>query len=755
VIESTSKRLALALCATVVLPMALAYADVSVVVGPTAIPRGNATGARDITISNGLFAVAFAVDTAPPWGVARGGIVDIALIRQGELDFDIASLADFMPNRWSSWPTTYQQVTLERHSAAEALVKTVRDWGAVELETMFRIQDGNRKIHMVTRMTNKGEAALTDLYSGYVVWPDGGSLFGMPGLHAASATTEEAALGGWSASYGEHWALGLHAPFSEIMAYGGRDRYLKHDLQPGSSRSFEAWLQIENDGTLAPLVAADIEFRQLSSGRLSGRVVDNDGKPVDRPAVVVLQGGVPYAWTTGADGGYAISLPTGDYEIYATAEGYAPGATQSVTVAADGQTHLDFDDVRPPGAVHFEVSKQASGHALDARISIREGHKSIIGYFGKNTFFTELDPVGELTASIAPGHYVFAVSAGGGFTSRPQLTGVDVAPGKTENVDIAIRVMAMPRERGWYGADLHHHSDVLDGFTEAEFVMRSELAAGVDIAFLSDHDSVVNNHEMQVLSAARGLDFIPGTEFSPSWAHFNAYPLDAGETVTIDTGQATVQEIFATARSMGADVIAANHPYSEYGYFESIDHDAVPGGYDPDFDVIEIEAGSRERNEKTLQRAWQLWNEGTRAYLTAGSDAHDVWLQESGSARVYTHVDGELTVDKYVAALKDGHAFASQGPLVYPERLFGTEVRHPAGAALALRYAVQAVTGLRSVELIERGERVATLSFDGSGEMTDVEFQEKPAADTWYSLVIEDTNGKFAYTNPLWVLTGD
>jgi len=28
----------------------------------------------------------------------------------------------------------------------------------------------------------------------------------------------------------------------------------------------------------------------------------------------------------------------------------------------------------------------------------------------------------------------------------------------------------------------------------------------------------------------------------------------------------------------------------------------------------------------------------------------------------------------------------------------------------------------------------------------------RPEADTWYSLVVEDMNGKFAYTNPVWVI---
>jgi len=247
-------------------------------------------------------------------------------------------------------------------------------------------------------------------------------------------------------------------------------------------------------------------------------------------------------------------------------------------------------------------------------------------------------------------------------------------------------------------------------------------------------------------------------ELSPSWAHFNAYPLDHGKTVDIDTGQATVQEIFSAARRMGADIVEVNHPYSDYGYFHSLERSvvhgketssAVPGGYDAGFDLVAI---TPENNTQTLRRVWQMWNEGHRVYLAAGSDVHDVWNEESGSARTYVQVDGDLSIEKFVAALKAGHAFASQGPLVYPEILFGREIPHSAGDELNLAYSVQAVSGLRSVQLIERGSVIKTISFDGIDKPAQVDFPVSPGADTWYSLVIQDMHGKFAYTNPVWVM---
>jgi len=726
----------------------------SVDIGPTAIPRGDAVGANDLTVSNGLFAVAFAVDTAPPWGVARGGIVDISIIRDGELDYDIASLADFMPNNWSSWPTTYQRVSIEMQTKDEVVVKTERDWGNVALLTRFHIKSGDSKIQIVTTMSNNGDVTLDGLLSGYVVWPDGGNLIATPVVTGGS---DDGGQNGWTAAYDEGWVIGLHAPFSEVADRIGRDRYTSHDLAPGETRTLEAWLQIENDGSLAPMVQSEIDFGQLDSGQLNGRVVSTDGVAVERPAIVVSKNGIPLAWTVGDAGAYELRLPVGEYKVYATAGGYGQSESRPVVIAKDSNTTIDFDDVRPPGAIHIQVADEQTGHALDARISIEEGQKPLIAYYGRDVYFTELDSVGELTSTIAPGVYTLKVSAGGGFTSTPQLVNILVEAGRTEELRVKVPISARPQEQGWYSADMHHHSDVLDGFTEAEFVMRSELAAGVDIAFLSDHDSVINNEEMRSLSATRGVPFIAATELSPSWGHFNAYPLDEDKTIDIDTGQAPVQEIFQEARRMGADVVAVNHPYSEYGYFTSHEKGVVPGGFDAGFDLVEIStvlesSGQTVKNRETLERAWQWWNEGTRAYLVGGSDVHDVWSFASAESRTYAHIEGDLTIEKFIAALQSGHSYASQGPLVFPELLFGSDISQGQGEVLELGYSIQAVSGLKSVQLIERGNVIDEQEMSGEADPVQVDFAVNPDADTWYSLVVEDSSGKIAYTNPVWVV---
>ena len=144
-------------------------AVVNVIVGPTPIPGGTARGARDITLVNAQLAVAFAVDTAPPWGVARGGIVDVAEVRAGTVGRDHAALVDFMPDDWSGWPTTYQRVSVLERGPERAVVRVERDWESVQLETTWTLTADADRLYVRTRMHNAGTTFYPALLSGYVI----------------------------------------------------------------------------------------------------------------------------------------------------------------------------------------------------------------------------------------------------------------------------------------------------------------------------------------------------------------------------------------------------------------------------------------------------------------------------------------------------------------------------------------------------------------------------------------------------------
>jgi hypothetical protein len=752
----TCARSAPRLLAVVVLACAgaqAALAAVTVRTGPTPIMRGDARAGGDITVSNEKLAFALAVQTAVPYGVPRGALVDLAPVRDGKIGRDRVVFADFIPNDWSAWPNSYQKVEVLERGPARAVVRSIRDWGAVTITTTYTLQAGADHIVLQTTMRNDGAVAQRDLLSGFTLWSNSGHRFGVPGLDGLEHGPAAAALADRTVAYDADWMIALHAPYLTHIAHGSRDLYQQHSLAPGESRSFEAWLQVGASGDLAPVFALQIERSRLPHGTIRGTVTGRDGRPIARPVVIIGKSGQPYGWALGARGRYELELPVGEYRLYATARNQSQTTATALSVTPGGQYRLDFRGLAAPGSVHVAVTEQASGQPLDARIVICAGQQPLVKFLGSRTFFTQLEPRGHAELTLPPGPYTFCVSSGGGFTTREQQVQLRIEPGRTRRAHVILTRLFDPAAKGWYGADLHHHADQAEAITPPADLARSQLASGLDLLFVSDHDSLANLPSLRQIAARRGVPFIPGVELSPSWGHFNAYPIDAGKSLAIDTGTASVQAIFAEARRLGASVVQVNHPLIPYGYFTSVTSGQAPGGFDPGFDLIEINATESDTDAAVLKRVWDFWNAGQRYYLSAGSDTHDVWNVLSGRVRAYAHVDGALSAAAYIAALRAGHGYVSYGPLVYPAVRFGDTLRVRPGADFSLAFDLESLPGLRHAELISAGASVARQDFEGNPQRAHADFALRTERAAWYALVVEDAAGGRAYTDPVWVET--
>jgi hypothetical protein len=726
-------------------------ADVRIIHGPTPIPGGDARAAGDITVVNEKLAFGLAVESPAPYGVPRGALVDLAPVADGHIGRDRVVFADFIPNNWSAWPNTYQRVTVIKDTPGEAVIEADRDWGAARIVTRYSLSAGSDQIHIQVTMTNGGKAPLTNLRSGVTLWPNSGFLFAVPGLAAVEDGPAAGALSDRVVAYDAGWAVALHAPYLDHVGYGSKDMYQTHSLAPGESRTFEAWLQVGSSGDLAPVVAEEIARKHLPSGVVSGAVTDASGGGVEAPVVVFLKGGQPYAWTLGHGGRYSLALPAGDYTAYATAKGYSQTEPHALHVASGAAALQDFAGLQPPGDLTFHVTRKDTGAPLDARITIEAGQKPLVEFLGRRTFFTELDPKGTVEMALAPGDYVFKAAYAGDVLAQPVEVKAGVVSGRAQSADAAIDVLYDPRAQGWASADLHHHADQAEAVTPPDYLARSEFAAGLDMLFVSDHDSMVNHRALQAIADRRGVPFMPSVEISTSWAHFNAYPLRLGEPLAIDTSRTDIDAVFAEARRLGAQVVQINHPFIPYGYFASLDAGVAPGGWNPAFDLVEINSANMGDDGKALAKLAAFWNQGDRYYLTAGTDTHDVWNTLSGQVRMYAHLDGPLTPASFAAALKAGHAYVTYGPLIFPDQMFGDDLKVIPGARFALGFDLKAVDGLKLARLVGKDGAVATDDLAAAGRETHVAFTLSTPLSTWYALDVEDQAGHHAYSNPIWV----
>lgn len=745
-----SIRLTLVAALALVGPLTQVRAQVRVIVGPTPIPGGSAHAARDITVVNEHLAFALAVQSPAPYGVPRGAIVDIAPVTNGAIGHDRVVFADFIPNNWSAWPNTYQHVDVLEQGPQRAQIRAVRDWGKARISTVYTLRENSDRIEISTTMTNEGDAALTDLLAGLTLWPSSGFLFAVPGLAGVKEGSAAAALAHRFSAYDAGWTVTLHAPYLDHVGSDSRDLFQLLTLSPKQSHTFDGWLQVGSSGDLAPVVAAEIEQGQLPSGRLRGSV-SAAGRPLAAPVVVIERDGKPYAWALGHDGGYEMKLPAGEYSLYATGRNYSRSKPVTVNLAAGAVETRNFRDLEAPGSVEFSVVNAVNGTPLDARISIAAGQKPLVEFLGRKTFFTDLKPRGRILIPIAPGSYRFSVSAGAGVLAADAQVPLKIQPGKLTHSTVRIKPLFDPPAQCWYAADLHHHADQAEAVTPPADLARSQLAAGLNLLFVSDHDSTANHAELQKIADARGVPFIPGIELSPSWGHFNAYPLKPGAKLEIDTATASIGEVLKEARREGATVVQVNHPFIPFGYFTSVTAGVAPGGFDGGFDLIEINSDIPKDDPKVLARAWQFWNAGQPYYLTGGSDTHDVWNGQSGLVRTFVHIEGPVTAQAFAAGLKAGHAYVSYGPLIFPAVMFGTHKNVTPGKAFSLGFGLGSVAGLKQAQLISDGVAALTRTFSGAPLNVRVNFTLTREQPGWYALVVEDESGRKAYSDPIWI----
>jgi hypothetical protein len=741
---------ALLACILALILPASAGAAVRVIVGPTPIQNGEAKAAGDITVVNEKLAFALAVGSPVPYGVPRGAIVDAAPVVNGVIGRDCVVFADFIPNNWSAWPNTFQHIEILERGPGRAVIRTVRDWGKVWITTLYTLESNSDSVEIRTTMRNGG-AALTGLLSGLTLWPKGGYFFAVPGLAGVAQGETDGALAARVVAYDENWTVALHAPYADHINHGSKDLYRLHALAHGESREFDAWLQVGSSGDLQPIIAAEIARNHLASGIVRGRVTGGDGKAIEEPVVVIEKQGKPYAWALGRHGEYQLRLPAGDYALYATAKSYSQSARTVVQVKTGAAAVVNFSDVQIPGGVQFTVNDVGTGKPLDARVDIAQGQKPLVEYLGRKTFFTELDRKGWLEVKIAPGNYLFTVSAGGGFLAKRQPAALSVVPGEVRAASIAVTPLFDPPARRWYSADLHHHADQAEAVTPPADLVRSQLAAGLDLLFVSDHDSTVNHAALQAIADRRGMAFIAGIELSASWGHFNAYPLLSGKILEIDTATATIDEIFTEGRRLGATIVQVNHPFIPYGYFTSVIAGVAPGGFNPMFDLMEINAAEPADDMKVLQTLWNFWNAGHHYYLGAGTDTHDVWQDESGAVRTFAYIDGAVTPQSFAQAVKAGHAYVSFGPLVFPSVMFGDELKVKPGDSFVLGFDLKSVAGVKQAELISGGAVLKSESFPNAPQEVHVDFPLTTRRAAWYALIVQDAQGRKAYTDPIWV----
>jgi hypothetical protein len=779
---------------------------VRIVTGPSPIQGDVLNHPDDITLYNEHLALTLAAGSPNFWGMTNGSISNLAVM-QGPDTFgvNIVNDVEFLVNSWTATGGSLKAaVTITHNTPEKGEVQAVSTWlgegkaNALEVVSTYTLEKDSPVVTLKTRVSNPGPDTYTDLKSGYSMSGLAAYMFGPFGYHTPDVrarnihvgTNAGEPFGDFVVSYTKDYAVTLQMDDTQIYrgTTGYKDLHHNYDLAPGESRTFAGELQVIPRGDTTAFMARMIEKKGLSWAEVSGVVAADDGNIYSHPVIVVEREGrfkgsfdgsqnlpsedlhvqmQPFIWHVGeADGSFSFRLPEGDYRIYADAPGYTASLSQAVTIRSGANLTLSFtgdNAIVKGGRVVLKVTDKETKKPVDARIEV-EGPVPAVKYLGARTYFTELDPAGQVAIPLPVGDFAFKVMSGAHFFSLPETVTATVASGHEHLLSAAVETLSQPQKELWYSVDLHHHTDIGDGSTSPEDLVKSQLAGRLDLIFVSDHDSVENHASVKSFADARKTGMIPSLEVSPGWGHLNILPMPLGGEIIPPA--MTAGEIIAAAHAKNALVIV-NHPYTDYGYFSN--REIAPGGYDPDFDLIELQptlnlSKPKNADTKTLSAAMALWSDhavgnAKAYYLTGGSDTHDVASPTlySGMIRTFARVEeGEFGPAGFIEAVAKGRSYASMGPLFFTEKIhFGDRAALKSGEKLVLELAAFAVNGLDTVELYTAGTAIgspaATVAFEGSVKKERVSFTVAPKESTWYSFIARDKAGKPAVSNPVWI----
>jgi hypothetical protein len=294
----------------------------------------------------------------------------------------------------------------------------------------------------------------------------------------------------------------------------------------------------------------------------------------------------------------------------------------------------------------------------------------------KNSCFPGED---GLTVRLPVGTYLAAASRGPEYSVEHKV--IEVV--KEKNSDLVFVIDRVVETPGLVAFDPHMHTNKSDGEPSVSERIRSVVAEGVEILVATDHNFVTDYAPiLKSLGLDRELIVLPGSEVTtPDVIHFNTYPMEVrpGElgNGAINAASDAATPLFAASRrkNPGA-VLQVNHPRAgDLGYFNNLYLDQESAAtalaeLDLNFDVLEVLNGPYfySSNQAAIEDWFHLLNRGYVFPIVGSSDSHGIDREEPGYSRTYVSVPDEkgkpLDRAAFIAALKKGRSFVTNGPLI-------------------------------------------------------------------------------------------
>lgn len=458
---------------------------------------------------------------------------------------------------------------------------------------------------------------------------------------------------------------------------------------------------------------------------------------------------------------------------------------------ADGEiasAEAGFVVERRAARVRFEVV-DGEGRPASARVLIRtaEGPVELSGRApdaadpsGRFASFSSVFVTdGAGIVDLDPGQYTFVATRG--LRDDVDVQTLDIAQSTTVRLSVP-RVVDTPDD---VLADLHVHTGrSRDAFVPDDVRFRSLVAAGIDVAVITDHDLVTDDAPRirRVVADGDAIRLVAGVEVTigevtESDGHFNTFPVAPADLPEPPATPGVTAYLDLYSPLPGAPLLQLNHPRGiQFSMAEPLDTEAhalfTRFGFDPDqpltsaantwlieatpetgtraldFDAIEVANRFSRAGYMAVRADWfALLNQGWFLTGTGNSDSHALEVERAGFpdnlVRIAPPAAGEgLDAGAFVEAIRAGHVTVSNGPVIdlsveaasgesgAPGDLVGG-----AGFVASVRVRAAPWVPCPAVRLIVNGELVVERALsDRAGEVLLDETYRWPlsfAADAW------------------------
>ena len=442
---------------------------------------------------------------------------------------------------------------------------------------------------------------------------------------------------------------------------------------------------------------------------------------------------------------------------------------------------------RPMGVLSVRTTVAGSGEETGSRVHLTASD-------GK--FYAPADAYARVSGVDDPvfhhtGAFRVEVPAGSltmdlvkGFEFWPAREEVEIEAGEVTQLTVEFQPMTDMAAKGWYSGSTHVHMNYGGNLhnTLENLMMMSE-AEDQDIVLeqVANKDNRILDYQFFVPGggahplSTKDRVLVVGQEYRPPfYGHVFMFgmrdhlisPYTTGyEGTAIESLYPSNTDMFRKAKAQGATV----------GYVHAFGGSADPlegtlgggKGYMVDAALGTTDAVEWSNAGRAGFHPWYATlNNGLRTTAVGGEDSISNLHRSKlvGSVRTYVYTGGKgLTMEAWLAGLRNGNAFVSTGPLVeltVNGRIPGEEVELASSGTVELKGRVRSITPLDRAFVIFNGEIVEEIPFAGERRELDLSRSYPVDRSGWFHLRVEGRNeerfpldASFAlgFTNPVWV----